>query len=332
MDSLIFALNAVAPIVAMVAIGYILKRIGFMSADFAKMANKLVFRLFLPCMLFLNVYNIENIADMDFGYVVYVLLAVLFIFVVTLPLACAVTKKSAQRGALLQAVFRSNYALIGIPLSQSLFGNEGVTVATLLSAVVVPAFNFLAVISLSIFRPTDGKPNVKKIALGVVKNPLIQAVFLGLATLGVRALLVRGGVEFRISDITPLFKVLTYLSNMATPMALLVLGAQFEFSAVSSLRREILFGTLMRTVAVPVLGLGCAYVLLRTGTMSLTGAHFSAFVAVFATPVAVSSVPMAQEMDSDVTLAGQLVVWTTLVSALTVFLSAFILRAVGVFA
>ena len=332
MDSLIFATGAVAPIIAMVTIGYVLKRIGFMTAEFAKAANKLVFRLFLPVMLFLNIYNIEDLATMDFGYVVYVLLAVLVIFLVTLPLTRLVTKGSAQRGALLQSVFRSNYALIGIPLSQSLFGAQGAAVATLLSAIVVPAFNVLAVISLSIFRPSGGRPSVKKILLGIAKNPLIQAVFTGLAVLGIRALLARGGVDFRLSDITPLFKVLTYLSNMATPMALLVLGAQFEFSAVSSLRREIVFGALMRTVAVPVFGLGCAYALLRLNLMPLTGAHFAAFVAVFATPVAVSSVPMAQEMDSDVTLAGQLVVWTTLISALTVFLAAFVLRLVGVFA
>ena len=332
MDSFIFAINAVAPIIAMVAIGYILKKIGFMTPDFAKAANKLVFRLFLPCMLFLNVYRIEDLGGMDFGYVAYVLIAVLIIFAVTLPLTLAVTRGAAQRGALLQSVFRSNYALIGIPLAQSLYGDAGVTIATLLSAVVVPAFNVLAVISLSIFRPSGGKPSVKKIVLGVIKNPLIQAVFTGLLALAVRALLVHFGVGFRLSSVEPLFKVLTYLSNMATPMALLVLGAQFEFSAVSSLKREIVFGTLMRTVAVPVFGLGAAYALMRMGVLDVTGAHFASFVAVFGTPVAVSSVPMAQEMDSDATLAGQLVVWTTVVSALTVFLAAFILRLVGVFA
>ena len=96
MDSLIFALNAVAPIVAMVAIGYILKRIGFMSAEFAKMANKLVFRLFLPCMLFLNVYNIGNLGEMDFGYVGYVVAAVLVIFAVTLPLTRLAAKGNAH--------------------------------------------------------------------------------------------------------------------------------------------------------------------------------------------------------------------------------------------
>lgn len=332
MDPLIFALNAVAPIIAMVAIGYILKKIGFMTPEFAKAANKLVFRLFLPCMLFLNVYRIEDLGGMDFGYVAYVLIAVLIIFAVTLPLTLAVTRGAAQRGALLQSVFRSNYALIGIPLAQSLYGDAGVTIATLLSAVVVPAFNVLAVISLSIFRPSGGKPSVKKIVLGVIKNPLIQAVLTGLLALAVRALLVHWGVGFRLSSVEPLFKVLTYLSNMATPMALLVLGAQFEFSAVSSLKREIVFGTLMRTVAVPVFGLGAAYALMRLGVLNVAGAHFASFVAVFGTPVAVSSVPMAQEMDSDVTLAGQLVVWTTVVSALTVFLAAFILRLVGVFA
>ena len=331
MDSLIFAINAVAPIIAMVAIGYILKKIGFMTPDFAKAANKLVFRLFLPAMLFLNIYNIQALGGMDFGYVIYVLAAVLVIFLVALPLILLVTKPAARRGALLQSVFRSNYALIGIPLSQALFGDEGAAVATLLSAVTIPSFNILAVISLSIFQPNGGKPSVKKILLGIIKNPLIRAVFAGLAVVGIRAVLAHFGVGFRLTSIGPLFKVLNYLANMATPMALLVLGAQFEFSAVSSLRSEIVFGTLMRTVAVPVFGLGCAYALMKLNVLPLTGAHFAAFVAVFATPVAVSSVPMAQEMDSDATLAGQLVVWTTLVSALTVFLAAFILRLVGIF-
>ena len=57
----------------------------------------------------------------------------------------------------------------------------------------------------------------------------------------------------------------------------------------------------------------------------------AAFVAVFATPVAVSSVPMTQEMDGDVILAGQLVVWTTLASAFSVFFVSFLLKAAGVF-
>ncbi len=328
MDSLLFALNAVAPIMLMVAIGYILKKAGFMDGDLAKKANRLVFRVFLPAMLFLNVYKIESLGEINFGYVVYVVVVLLLIFLAAIPLVILATKRRQSRGVLLQATFRSNYALIGIPLAASLFGEEGMTVATLLSAVSIPLLNILAVISLSIFRADGGRVSVKSILRGIVKNPLIISVLLGVLTLGVRAMLVQAGVTFRLSDIKPVYTALGYLSQLATPMALLVLGAQFEFSAVATLRREIVFGTLMRTVIVPLIGIGAAFLLFR-GRFS--GAHFAAFVAVFGTPMGVSTVPMAQEMDGDAVLAGQLVVWTTLVSALTVFLVSFLLRHAGIF-
>ena len=329
MDSLIFAVNAVSPIIVTVAVGYLLKKAGLMSADFAKAANKLVFRLLLPSMLFLNVYKIENIASMDFGYVLYVLIALITIFALSIPLCLAVSGKGERRGVLLQGIFRSNYALVGIPLAQSLFGDEGAIIATLLSAFYVPALNMLAVISLSIFKKNGSKPDVKKILLGIVKNPLIQSIALAIVFLGIRAIFENLGIEFRISQIPAIFTPLEYFSRSATPIALLVLGAQFEFSAIKELRREIIFGTFMRTFVVPLLGLGVAYLFFSD---TFTGAHFAAFVAVFATPVAVSSVPMAQEMEGDSALAGQLVVWTTLFSALSVFLASFLLKLAGIFA
>lgn len=328
MDSLLFALNAIAPIIFMVIIGYCLKKIGFMNEVFAKMANKIVFRILLPAMLFLNVYKINSLESIELGYIFYVAIALVVIFAVSIPLVIVLTKHQERRGVLLQATFRSNHALIGLPLSEALCGAEGVLVATLLSAVVIPMFNIFAVISLSAFRKSGEKPSVKKILLDIVKNPLILSVLAGVVALGIRALFVKSGIEFRLSDIKPIYSVLSYLSNMATPLALLVLGAQFEFSAVSSLRKEIVFGTLMRTVIVPVLTLGIAYIFFSD---KFNGAHFAAFISVFATPVAVSSVPMAQEMDGDSILAGQLVVWTTLISAFSVFISTYLLRLAGIF-
>ncbi len=329
MDSFLFAANAVAPIILTIALGYFLKRIGLMSASFAAAANKVVFRVFLPAMLFLNVYNIDAIGGINPGYIVYAVVAVLALFLLSIPLVKIVTRKPERRGVLLQGVFRSNYALIGIPLAQSLFGDEGVAVASLLSAVIIPLFNVLAVISLSLFRGTEGeKPKVSAVLGDIVRNPLIQSIALGVLVLCVRAVFVRWGVTFRLTDITPLYKVLSSLSNVATPLALLVLGAQFEFSAIRELRHEIVFGTLMRTAVVPLLGIGMAYLFFSS---QFGGAHFAAFVAMFATPVAVSSVPMTQEMDGDVPLAGQLVVWTTLLSAVSVFAAALLLRMAGIF-
>ena len=328
MESLIFAFNSVSPIILTVVVGYILKKVGLMNRDFAKSANKLVFRVFLPAMLFLNVYGIQDLSLVDFGYVLYSVVALVILFLAAIPSVIILTKKKNCRGALLQAVFRSNYALIGIPLASSLFSSEGAATATLLSAFTIPVFNTLAVIGLSIFNNDGEKPNFKKVALGVMKNPLILSIAAGLVALGIRAVFVSSDISFRLSDSPAIFNTLKYLSNVATPLSLLVLGAQFEFSAIPSLKREIIAGTVIRSVIVPLLGIGIAYLAFRN---SFGGAQFAALVAVFCTPVAVSSVPMAQEMGADVELAGQLVVFTTVSSAVTVFLTSFILKLVGIF-
>ena len=327
LDDLYFAFNATAPIILMVAIGYILKRMGFMSPDFAKMANKLVFRIFLPVMLFMNVYGIKDMGSYDFGFAIYAVVTVLVLFLVGIPTVMLITSPPERRGALIQGIFRSNYALIGIPLATALSPDDGAAVATLLSAVVVPVFNILAVIALSIFCG-DGKASLKKVLLGIIKNPLIISIFAGLCALAVRAIFVELGISFRLQSVAPVWKTLEYLKNLATPLALLVLGAQFEFSAIPHLRREIIAGTVIRSLAVPLIGLGVAYLAFSN---SFGKAEFASLVAVFATPVAVSSVPMAQEMGADVPLAGQLVVFTTISSAFSVFIASFVLKALGVF-
>ena len=328
MDSLIFAINAVAPIMLLVIVGYYLKKLGWIKAEFAKSANRLVFHLFLPTMLFLNVYKISDFSGIDIDYIIYTALMLIAIFALSIGPVLLVEKKQNRRGVLLQASFRSNYALIGIPLAQSLRGDEGIMIATVLSAVTVPLLNILAVISLSAFHRDGERLSIKKILLDICKNPLIEGVALGLVILAIRTVFVKYNISFRISDITPLYTALEYLSDLTTPLALLMLGAQFEFSHVKQLQKEITFGTLMRTVIVPIVGIGTAYLFFGD---RFNGAHFAAFVAVYATPVSVSSVPMAQEMGGDATLAGQLVIWTTLFSALSVFIISFLLRMAGVF-
>ena len=325
MSDFLFALNATSPIVIMVAIGYFLKRIGLIDVGVAKVINKLVFRVFLPAMLFLNMYKIESLADVDFTFVWYTVIATVVLFVAAILCVSLFTKENPKRGALLQSVFRANYALVGIPLATSLFGVEGAIAATVLSAFIVPVFNALAVVGLCFFS-SDKKPSVKNILLGIAKNPLILSIAAGFVALGIRALFVRWGVDFRLTDVEPIYKTLSNLSSVATPLALLVLGAQFELSAIPELKKHIAFGVLARNLIVPVLGIGIAYLI---GCFS--GAHFATFIAVFCTPVAVSSVPMAQEMDADVSLAGQLVVWSTLFSALSIFLASYLLKVLGVF-
>lgn len=326
MDSLKFAVNAVLPIIIMVAIGYFLRRIGFISADFAKAANKLVFRVFLPTMLFLNVYNISASMNIGMGYIGFAIGATFVIFTVSILLVNVATKNKKRRAPVIQAVFRSNYALIGIPLAEAFFGAEGAAVASLLSAFSIPLFNVLAVITFAVFGGSENRPSIKKIVLDIVKNPLIIGVALGALMLLLKNTLASHGVETTLANITPIYKVLNYLSGLATPVALIVLGAQFEFSAIPGMKREIIFSTIMRVVIVPA-----AVITIAVASGWFGGAHIAAFVALFGTPVAVSTVPMTQELGGDEKLAGQLVVWTTILSGVTLFVISFVLRWIGVF-
>ncbi len=328
MESVLFAVNAVLPLILTVALGYFLKRIRLMNSEFARCANRVNFRVFLPAMLFLNVYEIENSARINMNYALYSLAVTVLVFLVSIPLVKIVTKTPSRRGALLQSSFRSNFALIGIPLAQLLCGSEGVVSAGVLSALIVPLYNILAVISLSMFSESSEKLKFGKVFRGIATNPLIISILAGGLALAVRAFFSNAGVSFRLDSITPLFKVLEYLSALATPLALLVLGAEFEFSAIKELKKEIIYGTLVRCAAVPLFGVGVAFVLFKD---SFSAANFASIIAAFATPVAVSSVPMAQEMKSDVTLAGQLLIFTTLFSGLSAGLAAFALKSLGIF-
>ena len=328
LDSLLFAINAVTPIIGMVVIGYLLKKIGFIDQKFSKQANKLVFRVFLPVMLFLNVYKVENLAEMEYGYILYAATATLIIFILAFPMAILVTEKRERRGVMLQAAFRSNYALVGIALAGSLFGEAGELTASFMSLVSVPLINILAVISLTVFNKEGKRPTLSGVLLGIAKNPLIEAIVLGILAVILREALGGAGVNLHIRNVEPLWKIMGYLSGLATPLALIALGGQFEFSALPGMKRELIVGVAVRTLIVPLLSLSVAYILFGE---HFDGAAFAALAAMFATPNAVSTVPMTQEMGGDAALAGQLVVWTTLFSAFTIFMTAFVFRLLGVF-
>jgi len=332
LDDLLFTTNAVMPIVAMVAVGYFLKKLNIITRSGAKEMNKLVFKLFLPVLLFLNVYNIESVSGIGFGYVGYVCAVVLLIFFAALLCVGFVTGDPRKKGAWVQVTFRSNYALIGIPLATSIAAETGSALATILSAFTIPLFNILAVIAMSMYSGGEKrKPSVKKIILDIIKNPLIDAIALGGVALLIRAILANSGIDFRLLDpnsdyLKWLSSAVTQISKVATPLALIVLGANFEFSAIPSMKKEIITGVLARCVIAPIIGLSIAFII-----GGFSAAEFAAFVSVFGTSVAVSTVPMAQEMDADAELAGQLVVWTTVISAITLFIFIYVLRIIGIF-
>ena len=327
------ALGAVLPIVLLILLGYALRCVGFFSDEFLAVGSRLVFRVCLPVMLFLSVYSVGGLAQIRWDVCLYCVAAVLVIFALGAATALAVTKEPGRRGVLTQCAFRSNYAIVGMPLAQALGGEGAMAVAAVLAAVVVIVFNILAVVSLTVFGKEEGQGiRAGKIVRDIGKNPLILGVAAGLAALLVRQWQLRrfGAVVFSLErDVPILFKTLGDLRAVTSPFALLVLGGQFRFSAVGGLWKEIVTGTLWRTVLAPMIGLGGAAVLSRWGVLQCDAGCYAPMIAVFGSPVAMSSAIMAREMKNDEQLAVQLLVWTSLVSTLTIFLTACVMMSAG---
>lgn len=159
-DAFLFAANAVLPIVLMIAVGYILKRIKLFNQGFLDVGNKLTFRVLIPALLFYNIYGIGSFDEINFGFVLYGIIAIFAIFLAAMLITCLFTKDSAKRGALIQSAFRSNYAIIGLPLASALFGDKGAAAAGIMSAFCVPFFNILAVITLTVFNGRTEKSKI----------------------------------------------------------------------------------------------------------------------------------------------------------------------------
>ena len=331
----ITALNAVTPVVMLIFLGYLLKQSGFFSKDFVKTGNKLVFNVCLPCMLFINVYDIEGFSSINWDIVVYCVVMLLVVFALGFFTAVSVTKVPERRGVIWQCTFRSNFAIIGLSLASALGGEKAVAVAAIVSSFTVPLFNILAVIALSVFVENGGnrKQDIQKILRNIAKNPLIISVVLGLLCLVIRETqnLYLGSTVFTLKTQGKLlYTTLNNLKAIASPFALLVLGGQFEFSAVRGLLKEIVAGTLWRIVLAPLLGIGGAILLSGfAGYFNCGINEYPALIAMFGSPVAVSSAVMAGSMGGDEQLATHLVVWTSLLSIVTVFTEVCLLMSMG---
>ena len=337
-DVLLFALNAVVPILLLILLGYLLRTTGFFDEKFAKAANKLVFRTALPVLLFYNIYTVESMEVFDLTAIVYAALGVLVLFALGMLIAVLFIPDRRQRGVVAQCTYRSNFAIIGLPLGAALGGATGSALTAIISAVTVPLFNVLAVFALTVFiGEEDGtgkhRIDVRALLKKIATNPLIIGVLAGVAALVIRSFIPRGAdgtLAFSISrDVPMVYQTIKWMANMATPLALISLGGQFSFRATGQLWKQIVIGTGMRIAVAPVLGILVAYLLTRVGVMHADNAQYAAYIALFGSPVAASSAIMASEMDNDEQLAAQYVVWTSVGSAVSIFLIAVVCRSAG---
>lgn len=301
MDNFIISLNVVLPLFLSMALGYGLKYTGLFDEKSLKVMNNSVFRIFLPTMLFYNIYTTDIGAAFNPRLLAFAVVTVLIIFFATFIIVPRFEKDNKKKGVLIQGIFRSNFIIFGIPLIESLYGSAGTGVAAILIAVVVPMYNVMAVISLSVFL---GKTvDYKKIAKNIITNPLILASALGLLCLFLKIHLPQA-VEKTVKD----------LAGVATPLGLVVLGASFDFKKTAKDIGRIFVGVFGRLVLVPIIFIPIA------AAFGFRNEELMTLLAMYCAPMAVSSFTMAQSMGSDGDLAAALLVYGAAFSVVTIFM------------
>lgn len=307
MENLILSLNVVLPLFITMSLGYFLKYLNMFDNNTLDTMNNITFKSFLPMLLFYNIYKTDLQGVFNLKLMIFSATCVIALYLILYLIVPLIEKDNKKRGALLQGLFRSNFVIFGIPITESLFGSEKVGVAALLIAVIVPLFNILSVLALETFR--GGKPDFRKISIGIIKNPLIIASCLGVLTLLLK-IKIPTAIEKTISDI----------SKIATPLSLILLGASFKFDNIKKYLKQTTIAVVGKTILTPCIILPICIM------FGYRGVELSTLMIIFAAPTAISSFTMAQQMDSDSDLAGQIVVFTSAFCVVTVFMWIFILK------
>ena len=312
MEELRLSANAVLPVFLMMAAGYLARELRVLErGDVGKM-NRVAFRVFLPCLLFYNVYRSDLSAAVNGALIVFAVAGVLAVFAVAYAVVVRFEPLNERRGVLIQGIFRSNYVILGLPIAQALLGDTELGPVSVLIAIVVPLFNVLAVFVLERFRGGSVKPG--EVLLQMLKNPLVIS-----SALGILALV----LGLKLPSV--LEKTVSGLGAVATPLQLFLLGAFFRFEGLGRYAKALTAVTGIKLVVTPAVFLSLA------AALGFRGAEFVALLGIFASPTAVNSFTMAQQMGGDAELAGDIVVSTSVFSAVTMFLWIFAFKTLGVF-
>ena len=313
MENFLLSANAVVPMFLLMAAGYAAREAGILDRGDVFRCNRVAFRVFLPCLLFINIYQSDLHAAANPGLILFAVIGVLLVFSAAFVGAEYLEPIENRRGVVAQGIFRSNFVIMGLPVAEALAGSENLGSVTLLIAVVVPLFNFLAVFVLEFFRGGKVKPG--EVLIEILKNPLVVSSLLGILF---QALPVRlpALVETAVLN----------LGRIATPLQLFLLGAFFRFNGIRERLLPTAVVTAVKLFVTPGLLLSAAAML------GFRGVEFIALIGVFATPTAVNSFTMVQQMHcGDEELAGNIVVATSAVSMVSLFLWILFFRNLGMF-
>ncbi len=313
MENLLLSLNAVLPMFLVMLTGYAAKRFGIISAEEVPRINRVAFRIFLPCLLFYNIYCSDLSQAVRPALIAYAVVCVLLVFAASVYGAARFVPEQDRKGVVAQGIFRSNFVILGLPIAEALVGKESLSSVAILIAVIVPLFNFQAVVTLEKFR--GGSVKTGEVLLQIARNPLIIGSVLGI---------VFQLLHIRLPAVAE--KAVSNLGSIATPLQIFLLGAFFRFDGLGRYRKPLAAVAGIKLFLIPAVVLGLA------AALGFRGVEFVGLLGAFAAPTAVNSFTMVQQMDcGDAELAGDIVVVTSMVSIFSFFVWILVFKTLGVF-
>ncbi len=312
MSNLIYSINATLPIFLLIILGKVLKTTKIINDEFTKTADRYVFRIALPALLFSDLTENNVGSAFDGKYVLFCFLVTIFSIAVLWGLTEKFMKKEEQKGAFIQGSYRSSAAILGLAFINNMYDSVGM--APLMIIGCVPLYNIFAVIILTLKGDNGGKkPNMKETFINVMKNPILLSILIALPF----ALL---NLHF------PSFvnKAIGSVANTATPLALISIGASFEGKKALKKMKPTLLASFIKLILLAGLFLPLAVF------FGYRNQELMALLVMLGSPTTVSSYIMAKNTGNDGILTSSIIVLTTLLSSLTLTLWIFVLKSFGV--
>lgn len=311
MQYFIISFQIIFPILFFMALGIVIRQTRLLDESAFSQINKLVFRVFLPIKLFLDIYHSDFGSAFQPVLILYGVISVLIIYFGAWGIIGRLVKDRRDAPVVIQTIYRSNYVLFGMSIAGNMYPGEDLGVISVMAAFVVPLFNILAVTLFEVYRGGE-KLSVPHLLKGIAKNSLVIASALGLLFLGL-------GIKLPQLVVKPL----TDLGEIATPLAILCVGATLTFDALRKYTRCLAGMALGRLVVVPAIFLGIA------AALGFRGMELAGLFLLFASPTATSSYPMAKELGGNGELAGLGVAVNNVACLFTMFLWIAVLKYFG---
>lgn len=312
LNSFVIAFEAVVPMFILVGIGMLVRKSGLITKDENRKFNKIAFKVFFSALMFNSIYSNGIDKAVNYRLMLYGIIAVLTVYILTTIFVLRVESSNPTRGSLIQAIYRSNFVIMGLPIVSSISGAGELAGAALMIAVIIPIYNIVAILTLEYYG--GGKANLKDMMIKLAKNPMLEGALLGILSVVL-------GIKLPIF----LEKLVSDMAAVATPLTLVILGISFEFSQIKECGRNLIFAVVGRLIAVPALALTAA------AFIGFRGADFVTLIAIFASPSAIASYTMAENMNCDGVLAGNSLIVSSLFSSITMFFWIFLFKSLGIF-